>query len=140
MLRKTLVVLVALLALVACSKKELKPQSEDSKVAVEAFSAAEGMRKAYVAKDFEALRQYATEAGYSFIERRLGDFDKAELEFTNRWVEIEGDRVTLNVSWRGTWTVGGDERGGRGMAVFQFQGRPLRLERIHRANPFSVPE
>jgi hypothetical protein len=140
MLRKTLVLLLVLAALGACSKKEVKPQSEDSKLAVEAFSAAEGMRKAYVAKDFEALRKYATEDGYRSIEKHFGDFDKAELEFANRWVEIEGERLTLNVAWEGTWTVRGEERNGRGMAVFQFEGRPLKLERILRASPFSVPE
>lgn len=140
MFRKALVILIALAALGACGKKEVKPQSEDSKLAMEAFSAAEGMREAYVKKDFERLRQYTTEDGYRFIERRLDDFEKAELDFTNRWVEIEGDRLTLNVSWRGSWTVQGEEHDGRGMAVFQFRGRPLKLERILRANPFSIPE
>lgn len=131
---------MAVLVLGACAKKEVKVQSEDSKLAVEAFALAEGMRQSYVGKDFKGLEKYMTAEGYKFVSKRLRDFEKAELSFTNRWVEIEGDKVVLNVSWQGTWTIRGRERQSRGMAVLEFVGRPLRLNRVLRANPFTNPE
>jgi len=140
MLRKVLFVAMALALLLACAKKEVKPQSEDSRLAQEAFALAENMRAAYVKKDFKGLAEYMTEEGYRSVSKRLRDFDKAEIEFRNRWVEIEGENVVLNVSWRGAWTVGGRERQARGMAVLELTGRPLKLNRVLQANPFMNPE
>ncbi len=140
MLRKVLLLVLAVTVLAACSKKEVKVQSEDSKLAVEAFSVTEDMRAAYVKKDFKALKDYMTAEGYGSVSRRLKDFEKAKLEFKNRWVEIDADRVVLNVSWEGTWTVGGKELTNRGMAVFELVGRPLKVNRIMRSSPFMNPE
>jgi len=140
MMRKVLLILMVVLAVAACSKKVVKVQTEDSKLAQEAFALAENMRQAYVKKDFNSFTNYSTEQGLRDVERQLKDFDDVKLEFEPRWVEIEGDKLILNVSWKGTWQVRGRERKDRGMAVFELTGRPLRLNRILRSNPFKNPE
>jgi hypothetical protein len=63
-----------------------------------------------------------------------------ELDFTPRWVEIEKSKVYLNVAWKGAWVVGKETVRERGMAVFLFEGTPLKLSKIVRGNPFKYPE
>jgi hypothetical protein len=48
--------------------------------------------------------------------------------------------VYLNVSWKGTWTVGQESFTERGMGVFLLEGAPLKLGKIVRGNPFKYPE
>jgi hypothetical protein len=139
-MRKLLFVAVAVLLLGACAKKEVKVQTEDSKLAVEAFALAENMRQAYVNKNSEAFESYATDRGLRDVNRDLEDFEKVELSFTPKWVEIELERLVLNVAWEGTWTIRGRAREGQGMAVFELTGRPLRLNRILRSSPFKNPD
>lgn len=141
MLRKPLLLLLmlALALLVGCTK-EVKVQSEDSKLALEAFSVAEGLRAAYVKKDFKAMAALSTEDGYSSLRPGFGDFLAVELTFTPRWVDIDDDRLAMNVSWKGTWDIRGRKYPARGMAVMELVGNPLRLNRILRANPFMPPE
>ncbi len=131
---------MAVLLVGACTPKEVKVQSEDSRLAEEAFALAEDMRKAYVSKDFTILERYATEEGFKAMKKHLRDFERVELKFTSRWVDIEGGELTLNVAWKGTWTIRGREREGRGMAVFQLAGSPLRLNRVLRSSPFRNPD
>jgi hypothetical protein len=139
-MRKVLLIVMAVLLVGACTPKEVKVQSEDSRSAEEAFALAEDMRKAYVGKDFKALERYATEDGFKDLKKHLRDFERVELKFTSRWVDIEGGELTLNVAWKGTWTIMGREREDRGMAVFQLTGSPLRLNRILRSSPFRNPD
>jgi hypothetical protein len=139
-MRKILFIAMAALLLGACAKKQVKVQTEDSKIAVEAFALAENMRAAYVNKNFEAFESYATDRGLRDVNRGLKEFEKVELSFTPKWVEIDGGTLVLNVSWEGTWTIRGREREERGMAVFELTGRPLRLNRIIRSSPFKNPE
>lgn len=134
------VLLAALVLLPACSKKEVKRQSLDSKLAVEAFELAEAMRAAYTDLNFRGLKKYCTEDAYDQIIREIKRFESVQLVFTPRWVDIEQDSVFLNVSWQGTWTVEGEEKTSQGMAVLELQGTPLKLIRIMRANPFAQPE
>jgi hypothetical protein len=46
----------------------------------------------------------------------------------------------LNITWKSKWTVQGKQLEDRGMAVFVMEGRPLKLSRIMRANPFVAPQ
>ncbi len=139
-MRKVLFMAMAVLLLGACGKKEVKVQTEDSKLAVEAFALAENLREAYVKKKFSAWEGYSTDRGLRDLNRDLGEFDKVELSFSNRWLEIEDERLVLNVAWEGTWTIRGRERQERGMAVFELTGRPLRLNKILRSSPFTNPD
>jgi hypothetical protein len=139
MARKLLLFVCLFLLLSACGKAEVKQPSLDSQFAREAFAVAEGMRKAYVQKDFEDFRKYCTEEAYNSIIRDIKRFDSAELEFTPRWVEIEGDAVVLNEQWKGSWVVNGQDREARGMAVFQLRGTPLKLSAVLRGSPFDQP-
>lgn len=139
-MRKLLFIAMAVLLLGACGKKEVKVQTEDSKLAVEAFALVENLREAYVKKNFRAWEGYATERGLRDLSRDLGDFEKVELSFSNKWLEIEDERLVLNVAWEGTWTIKGKERQERGMAVFELTGRPLRLNKILRSSPFRNPD
>lgn len=141
MLKKAAFLLVAALLLAACSKKEVKPPSPDSKTALAAFELAEGMRVAYVGRSFRELRQYCTQEAYDNIIRDIKKFKNVDLAFTPRWVDIEGDKVHLNISWKGRWILEEEkEREVQGMAVFELQGKPLKLTRILRENPFIQPE
>jgi hypothetical protein len=133
--------LLALALTHACGgKKAVKPVSPESKLSQEAFSIAEALRTAYVKKDFSAIKEISTEAGYQTIIDSIKQFDSVELTFAPKWVEIDKSTVELNVAWKGTWTVGGEIFAERGMAVFLLEGTPLKLSKVLRGNPFKYPE
>jgi hypothetical protein len=133
-------VLFVLLLLVSCGKKEVKPVSQESKLAQEAFQLAETLKKAYINKDKAVLEENTTADGYKELVGAIRYFDKADLTFTPTWIEIKDSTVSLTVSWKGTWTVGGKMIEERGLAVFILEGQPLKLARVQRENPFSQPE
>ena len=124
----------------SCGKKEVKPVSEDSKIAQEAFRLAGVIKDAYIRNDRSTLERNSAKDGYKeIIEARKG-FDSAELTFTPRWVEIEGTTVYLHVAWNGTWIVKGQRTEDRGLAVFVMEGKPLKFAKVLRENPFRQPE
>jgi len=133
---------LALLALLllSCGKKEVRPVSPESKIAQEAFGLAETIRNAYIKNDRETLERSSTKDGYRELISVIKSFDSAELTFTPTWVEIEDPVVSVNVLWKGTWIAGGKRTEDRGLAVFVFEGRPLKLSQVLRANPFRQPE
>lgn len=132
--------LMIILAAACGGNKDVKHQSQESRIAQEAFSAAESIRASYINKDFSGLAEKCTKEGYREIVDSVRHFDSADLEFTPRWVEIEDSKVYLNVSWKGVWRIGDNTARERGMAVFLFEGRPLRLGKILRGSPFRYPE
>jgi uncharacterized protein (UPF0333 family) len=132
--------LVAMLLFVACGKKEVKPVSAESQLAQEAFELADSIKKAYVKKDKSTLEEYTTPDGYRELVSTMKNFDSAELTFTPTWVEIRDSQVSLNISWKGTWTVRGKDTNESGLAVFLLEGSPLKLSRVQRENPFRQPE
>lgn len=121
-------------------KKEVKPVSQESKLAQEAFKLAETLRTAYQKKDRETLQDNCTSDGYREIISVMKRFDSAELAFTPTWVEIRDSSVYLTVSWKGVWTFGAKSREDRGVAVFVLDGKPLKLAAVQRDNPFRQPE
>jgi|WetSurMetagenome_2_1015567.scaffolds.fasta_scaffold170083_2 hypothetical protein len=133
-------VLFVLLLLVSCGKKEVKPVSPESKIAQEAFQLAEKLKEAYINKDKAALEENTTTDSYKELTAAIRYFDKADLTFTPTWVEIKDSAVSLTVSWKGTWTVGGKMIEERGLAIFILEGQPLKLAQVKRENPFSQPE
>jgi hypothetical protein len=131
---------LSLLLLPACGGKEAKKVSPESLLAQEAFELAETLKSAYVGKDRSGLERNSTESGYRELIGGMKDFDSSDLSFTPTWVEIQDTTVHLTVSWKGTWAMKGKNTEERGLAVFMFEGTPLKLSRVQRANPFRQPE
>ena len=131
---------IAMLFLVSCGKKEVKPVSQESKLAQEAFQLAETLRQAYVKNNRSTLEDNSTSDGYRELIGVMKKFDNAELTFTSTWVEIKDSSVYLSVSWKGVWTVGTKSREERGLAIFVLEGSPLKLAKVQRDNPFRQPE
>lgn len=128
-----------ILVLVSCSDKEVKKVSDDSKIAHEAFKLTDTLKKAYIENDRRTLKENSTEDAFSEIFGANKPFDIAELIFTPTWVEIQGSTVSVTISWKGTWKWEEKITEERGLAVFVFEGRPLKLIKIKRENPFSYP-
>lgn len=140
---RTLTALISLfmaMLLLSCGKKEVKPVSQESKLAQEAFQLAETLKNAYVKNDRGTLEESSTNDGYRELIGAMKKFDKAELTFTSTWVEIKDSSVYLSVSWKGVWTVGSKSTEERGLAIFVFEGSPLKLAKVQRDNPFRQPE
>jgi hypothetical protein len=135
-----LLVLIVIFLLTACGKKEVKKASEESEIAQEAFKLAEVLRNAYVKNDRVTLEKNSTKEGYRELIGAIKSFESAELTFTPKWVEIEDSTVYLHISWGGTWIVSGKKTEDRGLAIFVLEGKPLKLAKILRENPFSKPE
>jgi uncharacterized protein YcfL len=140
MMKKIMLLLLAVAMLVACGKKEVKQVSPESRTALEAFALAETVKAAFMNKDDITLKNSSTEEGYRHITANFRAYDRVDLTFTPRWVEIEGERLNVNISWKSTWIASGKSTEDRGMAVFVMQGTPLRIAGILRANPFIHPE
>jgi hypothetical protein len=137
----SLLLLIGCLLLASCGgKKEVKQVSPDAKLSQEAFALADTLKNAYEKKDREALKEDSTETGYADLAGQMKAFESATLTFTPTWVEIRDSKVYLTVSWIGAWTVKGKVSEERGIAIFVLEGKPLRLARIQRSNPFSQPE
>src|SRR5512135_805704 len=139
-MKKTVILLFAVLLLFACGKKEVKPPSSESKTSLEAFALAQTIENAFLKKDKETIRLNSTPDGYQDIMANTKPYDSVEIAFTPRWVEIDDAKVTLNVSWKSTWSAAGKKVEDRGMAIFLMEGRPLKLSKIIRGNPFVFPE
>ena len=135
-----LLTISVLFLLPACGGKDVKKVSPESQLAQEAFELAETLKSAYVEKDRARLEVHSTESGYRELIGSMKSFDSAELSFTPTWVEIQDSTVHLTVSWKGTWSMKGKSAEERGMAVFVFEGKPLKLAQVQRANPFRQPE
>ncbi|MBM4140267.1 MAG: hypothetical protein FJ242_02065 [Nitrospira sp.] len=138
--RCSLLLFVSILLIASCGKKEVKKVSMESNMAKEVFALAETMRNAYVKNDRATLERNSTKEGYRELIGAMKSFDSVELTFTPRWVDIEDSVIYLNVSWKGTWVVSGKKTEERGMAIFVLEGKPPKLARVLRANPFKQPE
>ena len=143
-IRASLIFLFSFLSLVfllvSCGKKEVKQVSEDSKITQESFMLADVIKNAYIKNDLPTLEKNTTKDGYKDIIEARKYFDSTDLSFTPHWVEIDGSIVNLQVSWKGTWTLKGKRIEDRGLAVFVMEGRPLKLAKVLRDNPFRKPE
>lgn len=126
--------------LFSCSSKEVKPVSPESKISLEAFALAETIRTAFIKNDLLTLQDNSIPEGYKDITINRRPLDSVDLTFTPRWVEIESNQVTLNVAWKSRWTASGKVFADRGMAVFVLEGRPLKISKILRGNPFVFSE
>lgn len=140
-MKKIALLLLASVLLVSCGgKKEVKQVTQESKTATEAFGVAETIKNAFIKKDLATIQKNSTEAGFKSIAAGKQVFDNVDITFTPRWAEIEGDQMTVNISWKSSWILSGRKIEERGMAVFVMEGNPLRVTKILRANPFILQE
>ncbi len=137
---KIFIYLFIIFFLISCGGKEVKKVSPESKLVQEAFTLAETIKKAYLKNDLETLEKNSTKEGFRELVGAMKSFNSAELTFTPTWVEIEDSTVNLNISWKGTWSVRSKVNEERGVALFVFEGKPLKLSQIKRSNPFRQPE
>lgn len=128
----------ALFALVSCS--EAKKVTQESITAKEAFAVAEEIKEAYLDRDRADIEKNCTLNGYKEVAGAMKDFEKAELDFAYKWVDIEQSSVSLRVAWSGKWTISNKTFEERGIAIFLLEGNPLKLNKILRENPFRQPE
>lgn len=134
------IILLAMFSLVSCSKKEVKQVTDDSKTAQEAIIVSEAIKDAYLKRNLMDIEKNATKEGYREVLGAMKSFDKAELTFMPKWIDMDKTSVSLKIAWNGTWVVKDQTTEERGLAIFVFEGRPLKLTRILRANPFRQPE
>lgn len=140
-MKKVLILLlIAVLPLLSCGKKEVKKVTEESKITQEAIALAEEIKEAYLKKDLAAIEKNTTKEGYRELLGSIKRFEKAELTFSSKWVGIEKNIVSMKIAWSGKWVVSGETIEERGTALFIFEGSPLKLSRVLRANPFKQPE
>ncbi len=128
----------ALFALISCS--ETKKITQESITAKEAFAAAEEIKEAYLNRDRAEIEKNCTMNGYKDVVGAMKDFEKAELDFVYKWVDIDQSNVSLRVAWSGKWIISNKTFEARGIAIFVFEGSSLKLNRILRENPFKQPE
>lgn len=141
MMRKIAYIIILGAFLISCGgKKEVKPVSAESSLTTEAFAVAETVRNAFIRKDMTAIQQNSTEDGFRDITANKKAYDTVELSFTPRWVEIEAGKMHVNIAWKSTWTLSGRRTEARGMTVFLMEGKPMKLSKILRANPFVFSE
>ncbi len=124
---------------VSCSKKEVKQVSQESKMSLEAFTLAETVKNAFIRNDRGVLQNNSTEEGFKDITANTQVYDSVDITMTPRWVEIEAEHLLVNIAWKSTWIVSGRRTEERGMAVFKMQGKPLKIAKILRGNPFLYP-
>ena len=139
-MKKLVLSFLVLIFLFSCGKSEVKQVTEDSKTAKEAFVLIGAIKDAYVKRDMKAIEGLTTRDGYRTVLGAMKSFDSAELAFNPIFVEIDGETVNVNVSWKGAWKKDGKTIDERGMAIFVLKERPLKVQNILRANPFRYPE
>lgn len=134
------ILLISFLLVISCSSKEVKKVSEESLIAKEAITVLEEIRNAYTMREIKVIERNSTRDGFRKITNLMKKFEYAELTFTPVLIEIEDEKVSLNISWKGLWNMDGKSYEDRGMAVFVLRGKPLKVDDILRANPFSYPQ
>ena len=139
-MKKLILSFLVLFFLVSCGKSEVKQVTEDSKTAKEAFALIGAIKDAYVKRVMKSIEGLTTRDGYRTVLGAMKSFDSAELTFNPAFVEIDGDTVNVNVSWKGVWKKDRKITDERGMAIFILREKPLKVHNILRANPFRYPE
>ncbi|MCX8069246.1 MAG: hypothetical protein N2738_01945 [Thermodesulfovibrionales bacterium] len=138
-MKKFFFFLLVVTLILSCGKKEVKKETLEGRTAKEAVSLVESLRMAYVKKDRQELERLTTAQGLKTVLHHIGSFDSIDLTFTPVWIEIETNKTTVNVSWKAKWIVSDKSFEDRGMAIFELKGQPFKVDKILRANPFTMP-
>ncbi|MEF9425805.1 MAG: hypothetical protein L0956_00995 [Candidatus Mariimomonas ferrooxydans] len=137
-MKKTCVTLIILVSVfLGCSSKEKIKPSDDSQLTTEAMNSINTLKTSYEEKDWDTFRSRLTPVLATKISKEPS-FEKAELSFSPRMVDINNSDVMVSLNWMGEWVIRGKERRDRGVAVFVFEGTPLKLSRIEGDNPFHM--
>jgi cell division septation protein DedD len=133
---KKLYVLTLVFLFFSCGKDEVKP-SADSTLTMKALTSMKTIKTAYEEKDLTALQNHLASGISESLAKEL-IFEKTELSLVPRLVRIINQTVKISLNWQGTWTVEGNSTKNRGVAVFVFEGDPMRLIEIEGDSPFLV--
>lgn len=122
----------------ACSKSEVKKPSEEAILAKEAIELVKTIREAYMNNNEDRIRELSVS---DEIIKKISFSDKpSELEFTFRWIEIKDNKAEVYVSWKALWKEDSKSREIKGLCLFVLEGKPFRLVKIMRENPFEAPQ
>jgi hypothetical protein len=139
--------LIVFAFLSACASDEERGPTEDVKMTGNAFELIEKARMAYVDQDVQAMKNYFTEGAYADMVRDVKKFERVELTFTPRWVDIKpGGELQVQVAWEGTWYLGADIKGEDtkeeldGIVTFMLSGKPYRISAVKMTSPFAQPD
>jgi hypothetical protein len=132
--------ILLLIFVVSCGKKEVKKPTQDSKQALEAFGVVENIRLGYVKNDRDLIEKNTTKLGYVAVAGVRKGFDSVELTFTPALIEVYGDSLHVYVQWTGAWKRGSETFEDKGLAIFVLKEKPLKLDQVLRASPFSKPD
>ncbi len=138
--KKTCAILITLAFIfLGCGGKDKVKPSADSILTKEALYSINAIKTAYQEKEQDILQ---THLGPTLAENILKElsFEKAELSFTPRMVKINASTVMVNINWQGIWVIKHNNIKNRGVAVFVFEGSPMKLIRIDGNNPFHTPD
>jgi len=124
----------------SCSKDEIKRPSPEAIIAKEAMDLVNSIKEAYMVQDEERIKQLIGS------EQVLNNFSfggegsrLTSLEFLFRWVDVYDSKADVYVSWTGLWKKGSQEIEQKGFALFVLEGKPFKLMKILRENPFVRP-
>lgn len=119
--------------LLGCSKEVKKP-SEESILARQAMEVVSAIKEAYMKEDRDTLLRLSTSeevfALFSFSAM------PEDLEFTFRWVDVYDSKAEVYVSWKAKKGKVSPEKEQKGLCLFVLEGRPFKLKKILRENPF----
>lgn len=124
----------------ACSKSEVKKPSEEAILAKEAIELVKTIREAYMNNNEDTIRELSVS---DEIIKKISFSNKpSELEFIFRWIEIKDNKAEVYVSWKALWSQKGDSKKFevKGLCLFVLEGKPFRLVKIMRENPFEAPQ
>ncbi|RMD59121.1 MAG: hypothetical protein D6828_01980 [Nitrospirae bacterium] len=126
------IAIIFLLFFASCSKSNII-YSQDYLISVEAQGVVEEIRIAYQDKKRDFLSKNLSPS----LSREIGlEFDKADLSFDYKLIKIEGERISMKLTWHAECTVNGEKYDREGSALFILTGRPMKLLDIKGENPF----
>lgn len=139
--KRVLIIFVLIALICGCSKKEVKRTPEEAIIARDAIKFVERLRDIYMDNDEDSLESLVESRDvlryFSFSEKPI------RLDFTPRWIELEGSRIDVYISWSGVWLVNQKEMELRGLGLFvlsradTLKGSFI-LKKILRENPFKI--
>ncbi|MFN3739539.1 MAG: hypothetical protein ACK4TF_02550 [Thermodesulfovibrionales bacterium] len=121
----------------ACSKSEVKKPSEEAIAAKEAIELVNTIKEAYMTNNEDRIRELSAS---DEVIKKISFSDKpSDLEFIFRWIEIKDNKAEVYVSWKALWPQRENSKNMdvKGFCLFILEGKPFRLVKIMRENPFQ---
>jgi hypothetical protein len=128
---------IAVFFLYGCPKKTVRP-SADSLMTLEAVGVLEEVRDAFINKKESVLERDMTPMLSSETVRELV-FDSATISYEYKLITIKDDKITIMLTWQGSYTKESETRNNGGTSFFTLQGAPLKVVQIEGENPLSIP-